>query len=161
MIGMREILLHRSSARAALFAAALLAGGCTVGPDYVKPAVEAPSAFKEAQNWKVAQPRDNLPRDKWWEVFDDAQLNSLVAQVEVNNQNVKFAEANVRQARALTDQARSAFFPTVTGNASATRAGGQRGGGAGERRRFGWRNALRPGAARNRLSVAARAGRRH
>jgi NodT family efflux transporter outer membrane factor (OMF) lipoprotein len=108
----------------------MLAGGCTVGPDYVKPAVETPSAFKEAQNWKVAQPRDNLPRDKWWEVFDDPLLNELVAQVEINNQNVKFAEANVRQARALTDQARSAFFPTVTGNASATRAGGQRGGGA-------------------------------
>jgi len=120
---------HRSSARAALVAAAILAVGCTVGPDYVKPAVETPPAFKEAQEWKVAQPRDSLPRDKWWEVFDDPLLNGLVAQVEINNQNVKFAEANVRQARALTDQARSAFFPTVTGNASATRAGGQRGGG--------------------------------
>ena len=120
--------MHRSSAQAALFAAAMLIAGCTVGPDYVKPTVETPSAFKEAQNWKVAQPRDNLPRDKWWEVFDDPLLNDLVAQVEINNQNVKFAEANVRQARALTDQARSAFFPTVTGNASATRAGGQRGG---------------------------------
>jgi NodT family efflux transporter outer membrane factor (OMF) lipoprotein len=129
MIGTRGSFVHRSSARAALVAAAMLAGGCTVGPDYVKPAVETPSAFKEAQNWKVAQPRDNLPRDKWWGVFDDPLLNEFVAQVEINNQNVKFAEANVRQARALTDQARSAFFPTVTGNASATRAGGQRGGG--------------------------------
>jgi len=117
--------MHR--ARAVLLGAALLAGGCTVGPDYVRPAVETPAAFKEAQNWKVAQPRDNLPRDRWWEAFGDSMLNDLVAQVEINNQNVKFAEANVRQARALTDQARSAFFPTVTGNASATRAGGQRG----------------------------------
>ena len=129
MIDARSSFLLRSSARVALVAAAMLAGGCTVGPDYVKPAVETPSAFKEAQNWKVAQPRDNLPRDRWWEVFDDPLLNDLVAQVEISNQNVKFAEANVRQARALSDQARSAFFPTVTGNASATRAGGQRGGG--------------------------------
>lgn len=120
---------HRASARVALLGAALLAGGCTVGPDYVRPAVETPAAFKEAQNWKVAQPRDNLPRDRWWESFGDPMLNDLAAQVDINNQNVKFAEANVRQARALTDQARSAFFPTVTGNASATRAGGR--GGAG------------------------------
>jgi NodT family efflux transporter outer membrane factor (OMF) lipoprotein len=120
---------HHASARVVLLGAALLAGGCTVGPDYVRPAVETPAAFKEAQNWKVAQPRDNAPRDRWWEAFGDPMLNDLVAQVEINNQNVKFAEANVRQARALTDQARSAFFPTVTGNASATRAGGQRGAG--------------------------------
>src|SRR5262249_4989898 len=71
--------------------------------------------------WKVAQPRDQLPRDRWWEVFNDPLLNELVAQVQVNNQNIKLAEANVRQARALTAQARSAFFPTVTGNASAPR----------------------------------------
>jgi NodT family efflux transporter outer membrane factor (OMF) lipoprotein len=129
MNGTPRPIKHRAGARVALLSAAVLAGGCTVGPDYVRPGVETPAAFKEAQNWKLAQPRDNLPRDRWWEVFGDPTLNDLVAQVEINNQNVKLAEANVRQARALTDQARSAFFPTVTGNASATRAGGQRGGG--------------------------------
>jgi len=114
--------------RAALLGAALLADGCTVGPDYVRPAASTPPAFKEAEGWKVAQPRDNLPRDKWWEVFNDPVLNDLAAQVEVNNQNIKSAEANVRQARALTAQARSAFFPTVTGNASATRGSASGGG---------------------------------
>lgn len=98
---------------------------CTVGPNYVRPAVESPAAFKE--QWKVAQPRDEGPRGNWWEVFGDAQLNALAAQVDVNNQNIKVAEANVRQARAVTAQARSAFFPTVTGNASATRASVSRG----------------------------------
>jgi NodT family efflux transporter outer membrane factor (OMF) lipoprotein len=114
--------------RAALLGAALLADGCTVGPDYVRPAASTPPAFKEAEGWKVAQPRDNLPRDKWWEVFNDPVLNDLAAQVEVNNQNIKLAEANVRQARALTAQARSAFFPTVSGNASATRGSASGGG---------------------------------
>jgi NodT family efflux transporter outer membrane factor (OMF) lipoprotein len=116
--------------RAALLGVVLLADGCTVGPDYVRPAANTPPAFKEAEGWKVAQPGDNLPRDKWWEVFNDPVLNDLVAQVQVNNQNIKLAEANVRQARALTAQARSAFFPTVTGNASATR-GSASGGGRG------------------------------
>ena len=101
--------------------AALIAVGCTVGPDYVRPAVQTPAAFKETEGWKIAQPRDNLPREHWWEVFGDPVLNGLVSQVDINNQNIKVAEANLRQARALTAQARSAFFPTVTGNASATR----------------------------------------
>jgi len=102
---------------AALLAAAL--GACTVGPDYVRPAVETPPAFKE--EWKTAEPRDERPRGDWWEVFGDTTLNDLAAQVDINNQNIKVAEANVRQARALTAQARAAFFPAVTGNASAVR----------------------------------------
>jgi NodT family efflux transporter outer membrane factor (OMF) lipoprotein len=127
---------HASSrlAHAALIGSTLLAAACTVGPDYVRPPVETPPAFKEAQGWKVAQPQDDRPRGAWWEVFGDAQLDALVAQVDINNQNIKLAEANVRQARALTDQARSAFFPTVAGNASATRgslSGSGRGGNAG------------------------------
>jgi NodT family efflux transporter outer membrane factor (OMF) lipoprotein len=124
---MARIRSHRGALSGAAAAVALggVLAACTVGPDYVRPAVESPAAFKE--QWKVAQPRDEGPRGNWWEVFGDAQLNALAAQVDVNNQNIKVAEANVRQARALTAQARSAFFPTVTGNASATRASVSRG----------------------------------
>src|SRR5437762_4635447 len=108
---------RRTAAVIVAASAALLA--CTVGPDYVRPAVETPPAFKE--QWKLAQPRDTGPRGNWWEVFGDSTLNDLAAQVDINNQNIKVAEANVREARALTAQARAAFFPTVTGGASATR----------------------------------------
>ncbi|HUH95581.1 MAG TPA: efflux transporter outer membrane subunit [Casimicrobiaceae bacterium] len=111
---------------AVVLAAALAA--CTAGPDYVRPGVETPQAFKE--QWKVAEPRDQGPRGNWWEVFDDSQLNDLVAQLDINNQNIKIAEANVRQARALTAQARAAFFPTVTASASATRGSVSGGGNA-------------------------------
>jgi len=117
---MNRLQRHRL-AHAAILGSMLVASACTVGPDYVRPAVDTPPSFKEAEGWKVAQPQDEKPRGNWWEVFGDAQLNELAAQVDVNNQNIKLAEANVRQARALTDQARAAFFPTVTGNASATR----------------------------------------
>ena len=102
--------------------------GCKVGPNYVRPPVETPAAYKEAQSWKQAQPQDELPRGSWWEVFHDAQLNSLEAQVAISNQTIKAAEAQVREARALTEVARAALFPIVTANASATRAGGGRGG---------------------------------
>jgi NodT family efflux transporter outer membrane factor (OMF) lipoprotein len=103
---------------------------CSVGPNYVRPPVETPSAYKEAQGWKQAEPRDERPRGNWWEVFNDAQLNALVTQVAITNQTIKAAEARVREARALTQAARAAFFPIVTANASATRSGG-RGGAAG------------------------------
>ena len=122
---MARIRSHRAAGRAAVTAIAALITACTVGPNYVRPPAETPAAFKE--QWKVAQPSDQGPRGNWWEVFGDPQLNALAAQVDINNQNIKIAEANLRQARALTAQARSAFFPTVTGNASATRASVSRG----------------------------------
>jgi NodT family efflux transporter outer membrane factor (OMF) lipoprotein len=56
-------------------------------------------------------------------VFNDAGLNALVTQVAITNQTIKAAEARVREARALTEQARAAFFPIVNANANATRSG--------------------------------------
>src|SRR5437870_1651622 len=100
---------------------------CSVGPNYVRPPVETPSAYKEAQGWKQAEPRDEQSRGNWWEVFNDAQLDALVTQVAITNQTIKAAEARVREARALTQAARAAFFPIVTANASATRSGGRAG----------------------------------
>ncbi len=101
---------------------AALLGACSIGPDYVKPDVAAPAAFKEAQGWKAAEPKDELPRGKWWEAFGDAELSKLVEQVEVSNQNIRAAEAQYRQARALADQARSGYYPTVNGSVSSNRS---------------------------------------
>ena len=93
---------------------------CSVGPDYVRPSVETPAAFKE--NWKQAQPKDATLRGKWWEVFGDKDLNALEEQVNTSNQNIKAVEAQFRQARALTDAARAAFFPVISANASEDRS---------------------------------------
>jgi len=87
---------------------------CSVGPDYVKPAVVVPSNYKENEGWQVAQPKDATLRGNWWEMFSDPQLNALEEQVDVSNQNVAVAEAQFRQARALVQQARASYFPTVT-----------------------------------------------
>jgi len=105
----------------ALAAAALLAG-CSVGPDYVRPEVETPAAFKEAGTWKPAEPRDHEQRGRWWEVFGDPLLNSLEEQVSVSNQNLARAAAQYRQALALVQSTRAGYFPTVTAGISNTRS---------------------------------------
>jgi NodT family efflux transporter outer membrane factor (OMF) lipoprotein len=100
---------------------ALLLAGCTVGPNYKRPAAEVPPAYKEVGDWKTAQPNDqNLPGN-WWEIFHDEQLNALEAQVNVSNQNLKAAEAQYTQARAALRYQRADYFPTVTVNPTATR----------------------------------------
>lgn len=97
--------------------------GCAVGPDYVRPSVEVPSAYKELQvTWKPAQPGDERGRGRWWEAFGDAQLNGLVAQVDISNQNLRSAEARYRQAQALVAASRAGLFPTLDANASVVRS---------------------------------------
>ena len=96
--------------------------GCSVGPDYKRPDVETPAAYKEAGNWKPAEPRDAAARGKWWAMFGDAQLDGLMAQVDVSNQSIAAAEAQLRQASALTAQSRAGWWPTVTGTLQETRS---------------------------------------
>ncbi len=112
-----------SAAKDLLFAApfALLAA-CSVGPDYVRPGALVSAEFKETRDWKPAEPRDAELRGKWWEVFGDPLLNDLEERVSVSNQNLAAAEARFRQAMALVGAARSAYWPTLTGDVSATRS---------------------------------------
>jgi len=99
----------------------LILAGCTVGPNYKRPAAEVPPVYKEVGDWKPAQPNDQSLRGNWWEIFQDSQLNDLEAQVNVSNQNLKAAEAQYTQARALVRYQRADFFPTITAGASANR----------------------------------------
>src|SRR5690349_12418362 len=77
--------------------------GCMVGPNYAKPDAEVPAQFKEAGDWVPAQPKDMLPKGKWWEAFQDPVLNPLMEQVQVSNQELAAAEARYREARASVD----------------------------------------------------------
>jgi NodT family efflux transporter outer membrane factor (OMF) lipoprotein len=103
-------------------AAVLLLGGCTVGPNYVRPTTEVPVGYKEAANFKAAQPSDSIAKGKWWEVYGDPQLNALEEQVTVSNQSLKAAQAQFLEARAAIRTARAAYFPTVTAAPSAAGA---------------------------------------
>jgi len=112
---------RKSSLPVLLAVAGLQLTGCTVGPNYHRPAAEVPPAYKEAGDWKPAQPSDQNLGTNWWEVFQDPQLNTLEAQVNVSNQNLKAAEAQYTQARAVVRYYRADYFPTVTADPSATR----------------------------------------
>ncbi len=92
----------------------VLVSACSVGPDYVRPSMISPDAYKELDGWKFAHPRDGLARGPWWEIFADPQLNALEARVSISNQNLAVSEAQYREARALVREARAAYFPTVT-----------------------------------------------
>jgi len=96
----------------------LLLSGCrVVGPNYTHPPVApVPQAFKEKppDGWKEAQPSDAALKGKWWEIYNDPQLNALEDEVNISNQNVLAAEAQYRAARATVQIARSALYPLVT-----------------------------------------------
>ena len=94
--------------------AALLLGGCMVGPEYTKPSAPMTPAYKEADGWKAAEPSDNLPRGQWWAILGDPELQALEEQVAEANQNLKIAEARLREARAMVRFNRAALFPTIS-----------------------------------------------
>ena len=122
--------------------------GCVVGPKYHAPAPQAPPDYKETPantpkpasspsttataaadptlgglgDWKVADPKDGLLRGKWWEMYNEPELNGLEEQLNVNNQNIKQSFENFMAARAVVLQARSQFFPTVTVGANGSRS---------------------------------------
>ncbi|PYY13797.1 MAG: RND transporter [Acidobacteria bacterium] len=102
-------------------AAALLFSGCAVGPKYQRPSVEVPPAYKEVGNWKPAEPSEQKLGGNWWEIFQDSELNALEQQVNVSNQNLKIAEAQYTQVRALLRYNRADYFPTVAAAPSVTR----------------------------------------
>jgi NodT family efflux transporter outer membrane factor (OMF) lipoprotein len=111
--------------RISLLVASLFISGCTIWPDYQRPIVTTPASYKEATafpGWKVAEPGGKLNNSTWWEVYKDAQLDALQQQAASANQSVAAAEANYRQAEALSKSARATLSPSVSGNAGASRS---------------------------------------
>lgn len=107
-----------------LLIAAGLISGCSIWPDYLRPAVDVPANYKEAAaypGWKVAEPNDHQPKGTWWNVYEDSQLSGLLADATHANHSIQQAEARYRQAEALSRVARSALYPSVSAGAFAKR----------------------------------------
>ncbi|MGD1032199.1 MAG: efflux transporter outer membrane subunit, partial [Opitutaceae bacterium] len=111
-------------ARLIAFAALLFAAGCAVGPNYKRPAIAVPPAFKESPGWKVAAPSEAASRAPWWEIFSDPLLNQLESQVAVSNQSVLQAAANYEEARQLARVDRADYLPDLSAVGSSTRSNG-------------------------------------
>ena len=92
---------------------------CKAGPDYQRADAPTGEAFRETgEQWQLAQPRDEIERGRWWEIFNDPELSALIEQIDVSNQTLAASEAQFRQAEAALSVARSAYFPPVDANAS-------------------------------------------
>jgi NodT family efflux transporter outer membrane factor (OMF) lipoprotein len=105
---------------------AAMSAACAVGPRYGRPPVTVPATFKEQASADAAVlhpavPNDQSARDGWWAVFGDAQLDTLQQRLLAGSPQLAEEEARVREARALQQQARAAYAPTVSATMSITR----------------------------------------
>jgi NodT family efflux transporter outer membrane factor (OMF) lipoprotein len=111
-------------AKGALCSAAaliLVLSACSLAPPLKTPVVPAADAYKEIGPWTQAEPADRLPRDSWWALYGNTELDDLEKRLIAGNPTLAAAFANYAQARALADQARAGLFPTLGLNASAQR----------------------------------------
>lgn len=92
----------------------LLLAGCTVGPNYQRPTVDAPDSYRRAATDTNAISGSNSLGDLgWWSVYDDPQLRAYIAEALTNNWDIKIAAARVLEAEASAQVTRSQFFPNI------------------------------------------------
>ncbi|HEY4934859.1 MAG TPA: TolC family protein, partial [Terriglobales bacterium] len=95
--------------------------GCTVGPNYHRPPMPAPPAYKTEAPWRVAEPKDAIPKGAWWEIYHDAELNNYEQQLLKANQSLAASQERLNQARSLARVASAGYFPTLSTDPNASR----------------------------------------
>jgi len=108
-------------AAAVTFLLCTLMIGCVVGPKYQRPPVPSPAAYATQGPWRVAAPKDSIPKGAWWKIFDDAELDGYEDQLLKANQSLLAAKANLEQARSLAKVASAPLFPQFSTDPSAAR----------------------------------------
>ncbi|HEY2497863.1 MAG TPA: efflux transporter outer membrane subunit [Candidatus Angelobacter sp.] len=95
--------------------------GCTVGPRYKRPAVDVPVAHRGAEQANAGKPDTaSLADQKWWELFQDQQLQQLIHTALEQNYDVRIAAARILEAQAQLGITRSNGLPQVNASAAAT-----------------------------------------
>ncbi|MDF3932901.1 efflux transporter outer membrane subunit [Pseudomonas citronellolis] len=112
--------MRRQAGYAALLAGLLL-GGCSLAPAYKAPEVPLAAQYRNAGPWTPARPADQLPREGWWQLYGDAQLDQLEQRLLQRNASLEAALAHYQQSRALLAQVRSDLFPHLALGGSALR----------------------------------------
>jgi multidrug efflux system outer membrane protein len=103
-----------------LFGSVLLSG-CTVGPNYKRPAATVPAQWDVAAPWRESAPKDSVAKGEWWGVFHDDDLNALEKQALAENQTIKVSIARLEQARATASIQIATLFPTLSGGGQVER----------------------------------------
>jgi NodT family efflux transporter outer membrane factor (OMF) lipoprotein len=122
-----QVSLLRPGIAGLCIGACLISGCKPVGPDYQRPSYTAPATYKEtgASNvvpppapnggsWQPASPSDGMLKGKWWEIFNDPQLNTLEERIAAVNQNLRQSYETYLAAREQVKIARAAFYPTLS-----------------------------------------------
>jgi outer membrane protein, multidrug efflux system len=104
----------------------LVLAGCTVGPNYHRPAADAPAKWDTTAPWREGTPMDSLPKGQWWDVFHDDELNSLELQALDANPTLKISVARLEQARATAAIQVAYYFPSLGLEPSSTTPSAQR-----------------------------------
>lgn len=102
----------------------LLAGGCKLGPDYERPEVPVPDAWREVG----AGEQESIANTPWWELFQDKELVGLIQSALADNKDLKIAVERIEEARALYGFTKADLYPKVDAAASAGAAGVSRNG---------------------------------
>lgn len=102
-----------------VFVVALLAGGCTLGPNHQRPPVPVPSAWRDtaATATDAANPA-NLANTPWWELFRDPKLQALIEIALEENKDLLIAAERILEARASLGFVRADFFPQIAAGAT-------------------------------------------
>jgi outer membrane protein, multidrug efflux system len=109
---------NRLTLSLALLGLAALLAGCAVGPNYRRPLVDVPTSYRGAAQERAANTEStSLGDEKWWKVFQDKELQSLVRTALQNNYDVRIAAARVLEARAQLGITRADQFPSLGGGA--------------------------------------------
>lgn len=95
-------------------AGVVLAAGCTVGPNYKRPAAAVPVTWDVQEPWRQSAPKDAVPKGEWWSVYHDDDLTALEKQALDANQTIKISAAHLQQARATAAVQVATLFPTAS-----------------------------------------------
>ncbi len=88
-------------------------GACTAGPDYRKPALDMPRAWKVEPPWREGRPDDAADKGPWWQRFNDAQLDALARQAIAGSPTLELANARLAQARAALAATSAGLMPQI------------------------------------------------
>jgi NodT family efflux transporter outer membrane factor (OMF) lipoprotein len=91
------------------------------GPKYKKPEVTVPQTWQSPVPWQAATPADSLPKNAWWKLFGDSELDRYEDRAVANNQTLKAASARLAEAQAFARVSSSAFFPELDAGVSGQR----------------------------------------